>query len=86
MLNVRCLAFGPREWTVEVGSGFKLADVAAVLRRLVAERGSPQRTHCDNGPEFVSLQLDQWACWNRVKLDFSRLTCSPELCRRYLER
>ncbi len=26
----------------------------------------------DNGPEFVSLHLDQWAHWNGVKLDFSR--------------
>ncbi len=43
-----------------------------VLRRLVAERGKPQRITCDNGPEFVSLQLDQWAYWARVKLDFSR--------------
>jgi putative transposase len=43
-----------------------------VLRRLVGEREVPQRIHCDNGPEFVSLQLDQWAYWMRVKLDFSR--------------
>jgi len=42
-----------------------------VLRRLVAEHGKPQRITCDNGPEFVSLQLDQWAYWTRVKLDFS---------------
>jgi len=42
-----------------------------VLRRLVAERGKPQRITCDNGPEFVSLQLDQWAYWTQVKLDFS---------------
>jgi putative transposase len=34
-----------------------------VLRRPVAERGKPQRITCDNGPEFVSLQLDQWAYW-----------------------
>ncbi|MDQ2680173.1 MAG: integrase core domain-containing protein, partial [Candidatus Eremiobacteraeota bacterium] len=27
---------------------------------------------CDNGPEFVSKALDQWAYWNKVELDFSR--------------
>ena len=26
----------------------------------------------DNGPEFVSLVLVQWAYWNKVELDFSR--------------
>ena len=43
-----------------------------MLRRIVNQRGKPLRIHCDNGPEFVSLQLDQWAYWNRVQLDFSR--------------
>jgi hypothetical protein len=35
-------------------------------------RGVPQRIYCDNGPEFVSLHLDQWAHWNHVQLDLSR--------------
>ncbi len=65
-------SFTRESLALEVASGFKSTDVVEVLRRLVAERGSPQRIHCDNGPEFVSLQLDQWAYWNRVKLDFSR--------------
>jgi len=25
-----------------------------------------------HGPEFISKALDQWAYWNKVKLDFSR--------------
>jgi putative transposase len=25
----------------------------------------------DNGPEFISKDLDRWAYWNHVKLDFS---------------
>ncbi len=29
----------------------------------VGERGAPQRIRCDNGPEFISLHLDQWAYW-----------------------
>lgn len=65
-------SFSRESLALEVALGFKSTDVVEVLRRLVAERGSPQRIHCDNGPEFVSLQLDQWAYWNRVKLDFSR--------------
>ncbi len=65
-------SFSRESLALEVAARFKSTDVVAVLRRLVTERGAPQRIHCDNGPEFVSLQLDQWAYWNRVKLDFSR--------------
>ena len=67
-------SFSRESLALEVAVGFKSTDVVEVLRRLVIERGTPQRIHCDNGPEFVSLQLDQWAYWNRVKLDFSRPT------------
>ena len=57
---------------LEVDFSFRSPQVVAVLRQAVADRGAPGRIHCDNGPEFVSLHLDQWAHWNRVKLDFSR--------------
>ncbi len=57
---------------LEVGSGFKGTDVAQVLTRVVGQRGKPRFIRCDNGPEFVSKALDQWAYWNKVELDFSR--------------
>lgn len=57
---------------LEVDYGFKAPQVVDVLRRVTADRGKPQRVRCDNGPEFVSLHLDQWAHWNGVQLDFSR--------------
>jgi putative transposase len=64
--------FSRESLALEVDRGFRSAQVVEVLRRLAAERSAPQRILCDNGPEFVSLQLDQWAYWNHVKLDFSR--------------
>jgi putative transposase len=65
-------SFSRESLALEVDYSFKSPQVVAVLRRLVGERGAPVRIHCDNGPEFVSLHLDQWAYWTRVKLDFSR--------------
>lgn len=47
-------------------------DVAGVLTRLGTERGLPRTIRVDNGPEFISKALDQWAYWNKVTLDFSR--------------
>src|SRR5277367_1768324 len=46
--------------------------VAAVMNRIDAVRGAPKSIHVDNGPEFVSRALDQWAYMHQVTLDFSR--------------
>jgi hypothetical protein len=43
------------------------------MNRLIAVRGAPKRIRVDNGPEFVSRALDQWAYLQQVTLDFSRL-------------
>ncbi len=64
--------FSRESIALEVDYGFKSPHVVEVLRRAVAQRGAPDRIHCDNGPEFVSLHLDQWAYWTHVKLAFSR--------------
>ncbi len=65
-------SFSRESVALEVDYGFRSPQVVEVLQRAVAQRGAPDRIHCDNGPEFVSLHLDQWAYWTRVKLAFSR--------------
>jgi putative transposase len=55
-----------------VGRRLTGQDVAATLERLRFDRGLPQRIYCDNGSEFVSSAMDQWAYTNGVILDFSR--------------
>ncbi len=52
--------------------GFRLGseDVVEVLNGVIAERGRPHSIRCDNGTEFTSQVMDQWAYWNRVVLDF----------------
>ena len=39
---------------------------------VVEAKGLPQTIRVDNGPEFTSKKLDQWAYLNGVKMDFSR--------------
>jgi putative transposase len=46
--------------------------VAEVLQGLSDQRPLPQTIRVDNGPEFISKVLDQWAYLNGVALDFSR--------------
>jgi putative transposase len=46
--------------------------VVTVMNRIAAARGVPRSIRVDNGPEFVSPALDQWAYLHQVTLDFSR--------------
>lgn len=57
---------------VKAAGSIKGADVVSVLQAITGERGAPQSIRCDNGPEFISKALDQWAYENKVSLDFSR--------------
>ena len=46
--------------------------VVATLMEVVQEQGLPKSIRIDNGPEFTSKVLDQWAYLNGVELDFIR--------------
>lgn len=43
-----------------------------MLTRLSKQQDLPKRIQVDNGPEFISKRLDQWAYFNGVELDFIR--------------
>lgn len=44
--------------------------VVRVLDRIATERGYPARIRMDNGPEFISKHLADWAESHQVQLDF----------------
>jgi putative transposase len=54
--------------------------VVEALELLLLVRGRPQAIVCDNGPEFVSLALDQWASDHGIRLDFIRPGRPVENC------
>ena len=55
---------------IEVDTCLSGDRVARVLSGLRATRGLPKAIVCDNGPEFTSRALDQWAFQNQVDLKF----------------
>ena len=57
---------------LHAGQRVRSMDVIRALERVVNEHGLPEAIRVDNGPEFISRDLDCWAYWNKVKLDFSR--------------
>jgi putative transposase len=57
---------------IGVGYNYKGYNVATSLDTVAKRYGKPSRIRVDNGPEFVSKELDLWAYANGVILDFSR--------------
>ena len=55
-----------------MGFCYKGYDVVTALNLAVAQYGVPERIRVDNGPEFISKEVDLWAYAHGVVLDFSR--------------
>jgi putative transposase len=55
---------------IEVSASISGDRVTRVLDFIAWSRGLPEEIVLDNGPEFTSLALDQWAHQNDVALDF----------------
>lgn len=57
---------------IDARLSYRGKDVVEALERGAQEFGYPKTIRVDNGPEFVSKELDLWAYMKGVTLDFSR--------------
>lgn len=57
---------------IDVRGSYTGADVVETLERVCSRLGYPKSIRVDQGPEFVSKDLDLWAYAKNVELDFSR--------------
>ena len=57
---------------IAVERSFSGEKVAELLDQVAQRAGLPQAIQVDDGPEFTSKALDEWAARNKVKLIFSR--------------
>ncbi len=57
---------------IDVKFNYKGIDVVNSLKKAVSIYGLPKAIKVDNGPEFISKELDLWAYSNKVELDYSR--------------
>lgn len=55
---------------IEIDLNLGSRRVIRVLERIAEARGLPQRIRFDNGPEFTSIAVADWAERNRVELEF----------------
>jgi len=65
-------AFGRLSPAVDVRQSYRGADVVTTLERVTRVHGMPRTIRVDNGPEFISKELDLGAWMSGVRLDFSR--------------
>lgn len=57
---------------IEVDTSIGGKRVTAVLNQIASTRGLPEDIVVDNGPEFISNTLDEWAYVRGIKLHFIR--------------
>lgn len=57
---------------IDVRRTYRSCDVVETLEKATANFGMPKTIRVDNGPEFISRELDLWAYMRGVTLDFSR--------------
>ena len=55
---------------IEVDLNLPAPRVIRVLERIVAWKGYPKKLRMDNGPEFISAALAEWAEEHQITLEF----------------
>lgn len=62
--------FNREALALEVDTSLPALRVVRVLENLIAERGKPEQIRVDNGPEFVSIALEQWCREKEIRLQY----------------
>ena len=62
--------FNREALAIEIDLNLPAPRIIRVLDRVAQQRGYPEKLHCDNGPELVSIALAGWAEDHGVHLDF----------------
>ena len=62
--------FNREALAIEIDTSLPAARVVRVLDMLAAWRGYPQCLRSDNGPEFISQKLEEWAEEHDILLNF----------------
>ena len=62
--------FNREALAIEIDMSLPASRVTRVLDRLVEWHGCPEQIRMDNGPEYVSVVLAEWAEKHRIHLEF----------------
>lgn len=62
--------FNRESLAMEADTSLPSLRVIRVLERLIQQRGKPANLRTDNGPEFISHQLEEWCNQKEITLQF----------------
>jgi len=62
--------FNREALAIEVDLNLPAPRIIRVLERIIAWRGCPNKLRMDNGPEFISITLAEWADSHNISLEF----------------
>ena len=57
---------------IEVDLSLPSMRVIRSLEQIIEWRGKPDALRCDNGPEYISQKLVDWACEKRITLIYTQ--------------
>jgi putative transposase len=78
--------FNRESLAIEVDTSLPSLRVIRVLERLIVERGTPSNIRCDNGPEFISHQLEEWCSNEKRKITLQFIQPGKPTQNAYIER
>ena len=68
----------------EVSMSFPAQRVIKVLEKVIWLGGKPRNIRCDNGPEFIAKEFQEWCAGNDIRLLFTQPGCPTQ--NSYIER
>ncbi len=54
------------------------------MEEIIWEKGKPDNIHCDNGPEFISHEFQEWCKGNGINIIFRTLNEVREITDRWM--
>jgi putative transposase len=78
--------FNRESLAIEIDTSLPSLRVIRVLERLIAERGCPANIRCDNGPEFISHNLEEWCNHESRKISIQFIQPGRPMQNAYIER
>lgn len=68
----------------EVSMSFPAQRVIKVLEKVIWLNGKPRNRRCDNGPEFIAKEFQEWCAANDIRLLYTQPGCPTQ--NSYIER
>ena len=56
----------------EVSMSFPSRRVIRTLEKVIWQNGKPSNIRCDNGPESISKDFQEWCRWNDIQVLFTQ--------------